>query len=116
MPSPLPSLADLTAFALSVIDARPFAADWQKPAMDRALNDLSEVLRDHYALTETDDEPTYNGDGVACNEDDDGTAFDADLFAMTAAISADPDGWADKYEDMLDGAAMMDARADRMGW
>lgn len=116
MPS-LPSLSQLTAFALSVLDALPGAADWQRPAMTHALNDLSEVLRDHYRAADPgdDDEPTYNGDGVAC-EDDDGTAFDGDMMAMTAEIASDPDGWADKYEDMLDGAAIMDARADRMGW
>lgn len=100
MPSlsfPLPSLADLTEFALSVEAARVEAADWQIPAIDRVLGDLIDLLRDHYDLAD---------DG-----DDTGA-----MMALTSEIAVAPDGWVDRYEDMLDGITLADSRADRAGW
>ena len=61
--SPLsPTVADLTDFVLSAQEAREDAADWQKPALDEAIDDLFDLIleQDRYDFDAIRDD--YDGD------------------------------------------------------
>lgn len=115
MPSPLPSpsynvpsLGDLADLAVAASDALPVCGDWQRPGLRGLIDGIVALLS---APNPTD----IPADLLDLDAELD-RKLDDDVIGIMFEMAADPDGWADRYDDMRDGADFMDAQADRAVW